>query len=96
VHGVWLSYYRHPAAGLKQKNPPPYGSGFGKSGENSKPVRRAGQQRARKQQVQVLVHVPTLVPLSPTVKFSVGGVGMEELRHRQTPNPTAYNLQRTL
>jgi len=63
VHGVWLSYYRHPAAGLKQKNPPPYGSGFGKSGENSKPVRRAGQQRARKQQVQVVIHEATIAHL---------------------------------
>jgi hypothetical protein len=43
---------------IKTKNPLPCGSGFDKSCEYSKPGCRAGQQqRVRKQQVQVAIHV---------------------------------------
>jgi hypothetical protein len=41
---------------VKTKNPPPSGSGLINFVNESKPDRRAGQQRVRKQQVQVLIH----------------------------------------
>jgi hypothetical protein len=46
-----LSDYCHPAMKLKQKNPPPSGSGLINFVNESKPNCRAGQQRVRKQQV---------------------------------------------
>jgi hypothetical protein len=46
-----------PSGGeVKTKNPPPSGSGLIKFVNESKPGCRAGQQRVRKQQVQVLIH----------------------------------------
>jgi hypothetical protein len=53
---VWLSYYCHPAAGLKQKTHRRLAVGWLNSWNESKPDCRAGQQRVRKQQVQVLIH----------------------------------------
>jgi hypothetical protein len=41
---------------VKTKNPPPSGSGLINFVNESKPDCRAGQQRVRKQQVQVLIH----------------------------------------
>ncbi|MDR3459523.1 MAG: hypothetical protein P4N60_19005 [Verrucomicrobiae bacterium] len=58
---VWLSNYCRPAPELKvkTKNPPPFGGGFfGQIRMNaSKPGRRAGKQRALKQQVQIEIHI---------------------------------------
>src|SRR5580704_1206836 len=57
-----LAFLLLPSGGqVKTKNPPPSGSGFLiNSGECSKPVCRAGQQRVRKQQVQVVIHVQSI------------------------------------
>jgi hypothetical protein len=53
---VWLSYYCRPTVGLKQKTHRRAGSGLIGSCERSKPDCRAGQQRVRKQQVQIHFH----------------------------------------
>jgi hypothetical protein len=45
----------------KQKTHRHDGSGFDKFRERSKPNRRAGQQRVRKQQVQIAIHAGKLV-----------------------------------
>jgi hypothetical protein len=53
VHGR-LAFLLLPSGGqVKTKNPPPSGSGFSTSLDESKPNCRAGQQRAREQQVQI-------------------------------------------
>jgi hypothetical protein len=63
MHGL-LAFLVLPSGGrVKTKNPPPYGDGFDKFRENSKPVRRAGQKRVRKQQVQVVLHGATIAHL---------------------------------
>jgi hypothetical protein len=55
---------------VKTKNPPPSGSGFWLNlGHESKPSRRAGQQRVRKQQVQVLIHRDKLTGRMILVKW---------------------------
>jgi hypothetical protein len=48
---------------VKTKNPPPSGSGLINFVNESKPDCRAGQQRVRKQQVQVLIHANKLTNL---------------------------------
>jgi hypothetical protein len=50
---VWLSYYCRPAVRLKQKTHRHPAVGWLNSLDESKPGCRAGQQRARKQQVQI-------------------------------------------
>jgi hypothetical protein len=50
---VLLSYYCRPALELKQKTHRRIGSGLMNFVNQSKPGCRAGQQRVRKQQVQV-------------------------------------------
>jgi hypothetical protein len=74
-----LAFSLLPSGGrVKTKNPPPYGGGFDKFRENSKPVRHAAKRQRPalrdKQQVQVVVHASTLVALPSAVKFSVGGL----------------------
>jgi len=53
---------------VKTKNPPPSGSGLINLVNESKPGCRAGQQRVRKQQVQVMIHAPKLMPFVRRVK----------------------------
>jgi hypothetical protein len=53
---------------VKTKNPPPSGSGLINFVNESKPGCRAGQQRVRKQQVQVLIHACKLAELAAKVK----------------------------
>jgi hypothetical protein len=48
---------------VKTKNPPPFGSGLINFVNASKPDCRAGQQRVRKQQVQIIVHNASLTHL---------------------------------
>jgi hypothetical protein len=48
---------------VKTKNPPPSGSGLINFVNESKPDCRAGQQRVRKQQVQIHVHAGKLTHL---------------------------------
>jgi hypothetical protein len=58
-------------AWLKTKKPPPSGSGLLiNSGERSKPGCRAGQQRGRKQQVQVAIHYLYYTSAKGAVKFN--------------------------
>jgi hypothetical protein len=54
---------------VKTKNPPPSGSGLINFVNESKPGCRAGQQRVRKQQVQVLIHAAKLIPMTMRVNL---------------------------
>jgi hypothetical protein len=72
-----------PSGGeVKTKNPPPSGSGLIKFVNESKPGCRAGQQRVRKQQVQVVIHANNIASPSNGVKwilfvfFGAGAPGM--------------------
>jgi len=44
----------------KTKNPPPFGGGLKNFVNESRPDRRAGQRRVRKQRVQIAIHVDKL------------------------------------
>jgi hypothetical protein len=50
---------------VKTKKPPPSGSGLINFVNESKPDCRAGQQRVRKQQVQIAIHASKLVLYAP-------------------------------
>jgi hypothetical protein len=54
---------------VKTKNPPPSGSGLIKFVNESKPDCHAGQQRVRKQQVQVLFHALKIKAICVCVKY---------------------------
>jgi hypothetical protein len=54
---------------VKTKNPPPSGSGLINFVNESKPDCRAGQQRVRKQQVQVLIHALKIKAIYVCVKY---------------------------
>jgi hypothetical protein len=59
-----------PSGGqVKTKNPLPSGSGLINFVNESKPGCRAGQQRDRKQQVQVLIHTLKIKAICVRVKY---------------------------
>jgi len=67
---VRLSNYCHPAVRLKQKTHRHPAVGLINFVNASKPDCRAGQQRVRKQQVQVAIHAGKLYAATAAVKFS--------------------------
>jgi len=92
VHGR-LAFLLLPSGGqVKTKNPPPVGSGLINFANESKPDCRAGQQRVRKQQVQVAIHVVKLMASSAGVngfsrQLSLWPIGLEKINLARRPRP---------
>jgi len=67
---VWLSYYRRPAVRFKQKTHRHPAVGLINFVNASKPDCRAGQQRVRKQQVQITIHAGKISAVTVQVKLT--------------------------
>jgi hypothetical protein len=92
--GAWsFAFLLLPSGGqVKIKNPPPFGSGFDKFRERSKPGCRADQQCVRQQQVEIMIHVCKIsgtgsgVKLNSALKLQALSCG-KGARNRWQPMP---------